>query len=309
MAELHLLADLGGTNTRLALADDSGLRRDTIRRYRNAGFAGPAEAVAAYLEDMAPGRITALCAGVAGPVLGETAQLTNCDWFIDAADLRRLTAAPDVRLINDLQAQGYALDDLPQGAVQRLFPGRPAPEGAPRLVFNLGTGCNVAVVHRRPEGLFVPAAESGHSALPQAQGRIGALFDRLRDVHPHLPVEAALSGPGLSNIHAFLTGARQSPAEILQAPNARDTIALFCEVLGLVAGNFALHHLPAGGLYLTGGLAQAIAPHLPGSAFLAAFTARGPYTDIVWAVPVSVVADDAFPLLGCARYLRQTLKN
>ncbi len=304
-----MLADLGGTNTRLALADAGGLRRDTIRRYRNDAFTSFGAVVAAYLEELAPGPVKAICAGVAGPVLGETAQLTNYTWHIDAADLRRATGARHVHLINDLQAQGYALDDLPQGAVQVLYPGRSAPDDSPRLVLNLGTGCNVAVVHRRPEGLFVPAAESGHSALPHATGRIGALFDHLAQAHPHRPIEAALSGPGLSNIHDFLTGARLSPAEILQSPHASATLALFCEVLGRVAGNFALHHLPAGGLYLTGGLARAIAPHLPGSGFHAAFTARGPYTDIVRAIPVSAVTDDAFPLLGCARHLRQRLKD
>lgn len=313
MAERHLLADLGGTNTRLALADGTGRLPGTIRRYRNADFDSFESVVSTYLSETAPGPVAALCAGVAGPVLGQTAQLTNHAWHIDAANLRRITNTPHIHLINDLQAQGYALDDLPPDAVTPVFPGQPAPPDAPRLVLNLGTGCNVAVVHRRPEGLFVPAAESGHSALPHATGRIGALFDHLRETHPHLPIEAALSGPGLSNIHAHLTGARLSSTEIATAahhdPAARNTLALFCEILGLVAGSFALHHLPAGGLYLTGGLAQSIAPHLANSAFLDTFTARGPYTAIVRAIPVSVITDDSFPLFGCARYLHQLLKN
>ena len=309
MAERRLLADLGGTNTRLALADGTGLLPDTIRRYLNDAFDSFESVVSAYLSETAPGPVAALCAGVAGPVLGETAQLTNHAWHIDAANLRRITNTPHIHLINDLQAQGYALDDLPPGAVQNIFPGQPAPPDAPRLVLNLGTGSNVAVVHRRPEGLFVPAAESGHSALPHATGLIGAFFDHLGDLQSHRPMETAISGPGLSNIHAHLTGARLSSTDIVNAahhdPAARDTLALYCEILGLIAGNFALHHLPAGGLYLTGGLAQSIAPFLPGSAFLDRFTARGPYTAIVSAIPVSVITDDSFPLLGCARYLRQ----
>lgn len=313
MAERHLLADLGGTNTRLALADGTGRLPGTIRRYLNDDFDSFESVVSAYLEETTPGPIHALCAGVAGPVLHDTAQLTNYAWHIDAANLRNLTGTPHIHLINDLQAQGYALDDLAPDAVTPIFPGQPAPPDAPRLVLNLGTGCNVAVVHRRPEGLFVPAAESGHSALPHATGQIGALFDHLRETHPHLPIEAALSGPGLSNIHAHLTGARLASTDIATAANtdpaARNTLALFCEILGLVAGNFALHHLPAGGLYLTGGLAQSIAPHLANSAFLDTFTARGPYTAIVRAIPVSIITDDSFPLLGCARYLHQLLKN
>lgn len=312
MAERHLLADLGGTNTRLALAADGRLIPATIRRYRNDTFDRFEAVVATYLDALSPGPLDAVCAGVAGPVLGETAQLTNYGWNIDATRLRGVTGAGRILLLNDLQAQGYGLDDLPPGTVTPIFPGRPAPPGAPRLVLNLGTGSNVAVVHSRPDGLFVPPAESGHSALPHATGRIGALFDHLRGAQSHIPMETAISGPGLTNTHTFLTGARLSPTAIATAAAqgdtaALETLSLYCEALGLIAGNFALHHLPAGGLSLTGGLARVIAPHLPASAFLERFTARGPYTEIVRAIPVSLVNGDSLPLLGCARYLRQVM--
>ena len=36
---LALLADIGGTNTRVALADDTRVRAASIRRYANAEFA------------------------------------------------------------------------------------------------------------------------------------------------------------------------------------------------------------------------------------------------------------------------------
>ena len=286
MAERWLVADVGGTNTRVALADASGVQ---------------------------PGTVAALCTAVAGPVRGERAKLTNFDWMIDAADLRAATGANPVHLINDLQAQGHALDDLPEGAVMPLFPGRPAPSEAPRLVLNLGTGCNVAAVHRVGGRLFVPAAESGHSDLPHATGRTGALLDHLRSLQPHLPVEAALSGPGLANIHAWISGTRRSPAEIVAdyeagAAEAHEALSLFARLLGTVAGGFALHHLPMGGLFLSGGTARAVAPHLAALDFLEAFVARGPYTGIVRAIPVSLITDDSFALSGCARYLAQCLK-
>jgi glucokinase len=313
MAERHLLADVGGTNTRVALADGAGVSPGTVRAYRNAAFPGLAPLLAAYLDTLRPGPVTRLCAAVAGPVAGEVAQLTNHDWFIDGACLRTATGADATHLINDLQAQGHALDDLPAEAVTPLFPGRPAPPDAPRLVINLGTGCNAAVVHRVGDRLFVPAAESGHSALPHATGRAAALLDHLRTRHPHLPVEAALSGPGLSTIHEWVTGTRRPPAEVVAdhaggAAAAHDTLALFAGLLGTVAGGLALHHLPLGGIFLTGGTARAVAPHLPALGFHAAFVARGPYTEIVRGIPVSVVTADDFALAGCARYLTQCLK-
>ena len=308
MAERWLLADLGGTNTRIALARDGVLVPDSVQSFRNADHPGFIDLLSLYL-DRHPGPVAAICAGVAGPVQDGTAQLTNYDWFIDSADLRAATGATQAHLINDLQAQGYALDDLPKGAVQTLFPGAAAPVNATRLVLNLGTGCNVAVVHCTPQGLFVPAAESGHSMLPHLPDHAD-LLAHLAKTQSNLPIEAALSGPGLSNIHAFVTGTRLPPPDIITAfkagdPDAHTTLSAFTQILAHTTGNFTLHHLPMGGIYLTGSTACAVAPYLADLEFYPAFTARGPYTEIVRRIPVAVIDDDGFPLLGCARYLHQ----
>ena len=86
---------------------------------------------------------------------------------------------------------------------------------------------------------------------------------------------------------------------------ASEALPLFLRTLGSVAGNFALHHLPTGGLYLSGVLATSIAPYLYHPDFLTPFTARGPYHDIVSAIPISVINDPIFALRGCHRYLAQ----
>lgn len=300
----RLLADLGGTNTRVGLADASGFLPDTARSYANAGFDGLAPLLAAYLDDMKPGPIRALCAGVAGPVRSATAQLTNRDWFIDGTVLSQATGAGSVHLLNDLQAHGYGLDDLAPGTLKPLIPGAPDPKG-PRLVLNLGTGCNIAVVHRLADRLFVPASESGHTTLPDWP-EMRPLYDRLRADAPHLPVEAALSGPGLSNLHAALTEDHLPAADILSGAYP-ETITIFTRLLGAVAGNLCLSYMATGGLILTGGLARAIAPCLDSATFTAPFTARGPYMAILQAIPVSLVTDDHVGLLGCGRYLAQQM--
>ena len=83
------------------------------------------------------------------------AQLTNHAWRIEADTLARATGATRVHLMNDLQAQAYALDDLDADSVEPLIPGTPDPTG-PRLVLGLGTGCNIAVAHRMGDTLYVP---------------------------------------------------------------------------------------------------------------------------------------------------------
>lgn len=305
----RLVADVGATNTRVGLAGANGLRRGTARSFANDGFAGLAPLLARYIADAG---ITpaALCAGVAGPVRDGAARLTNRDWVIDPGDLAAATGARDIHLLNDLQAQGYALDDIAPDSLTPIRAGRPDPAG-PRMVLGLGSGCNIAVVHRVAGRLFVPPAEAGHAALPHMDDATNALITRLGADAPHKPAEAALSGPGLTRLHAARTGRHLTPAGIIAAHRrgaaaATETLQVFTALLGTRAGDLALTHMATGGLFLIGGTARAVAPVLAPQGFAAAFTAKGPYTDILHAIPVTLVTDDNAALAGCARCLRDT---
>ena len=301
-----LLVDLGGTHCRVGLGDSTGLLPETVASLRNADFPDLSGLLQSYLTAQRPSHLRALCAGVAGPVRGDTAQLTNHAWHIKADALTQATGADSVHLLNDLQAQGYALDTLAPNSLTPLRPGAPDPKGA-RPVLGLGTGCNVAVAHRVGETLFVPPAESGHTPLPDCPD-LRPLFDSLRDTQPHLPIEAALSGPGLTRLHHWLTGDRLRP-QVVIAAEPKETFALVSRLLGEVAGPLCLHHMATGGLFLIGGTARAIAPHIDWQVFNAAFTARGPYTKIVEDIPITLITDDTAALRGCAQYLSQTIQQ
>ena len=310
MADRFLLADVGGTNTRVGLGGAQGLDPVSVQSFSNADHSGLSSIVATYIGQF-PGPVTAVCAGVAGPVRDGHAQLTNVDWFIDGQELKEATGARSVHLFNDLQVQGYALDDLPSDSVISLFKGAVVPAGATRLVMGLGTGCNIAVVHRTAQGLRVPPSETGHTSLPYMEGDAGALIGHLSQTHYHKPIEAALSGPGLSRIFRYLSGDTLPAAEIIDCHrrgdiDATDALALFTEILGVAAGNIALAHLPMGGLYFIGGTARAVAPYLAALGFLEHFTAKGPYTPIMREIPIRLVDDDFAALRGCARYLLQS---
>lgn len=312
MTERWLLADLGGTNARVGMAVAGQVQPTSIRSYRNADFSSLTAVLLAYIEAMQPGQIAALGAGVAGPVCGNSAQLTNHDWFIDSAELKTSTGVQHVHLLNDLQAQGYALNDVDRSLVTSLFPGKQTAVKATRLVMGLGTGSNMAVVHDTGAGLLVPPAESGHASLPYTSGPIAELVEYLGDIYPHRPMEAALSGPGLSNIYHWLTSEHLTPEQVVQAFQSgetagRNALVMFSQLLGQVAGDLALAHLPKGGLFLIGGTARATAPYLAELGFYEAFCAKGPYAPIMRDIPISLITNDNSALLGCARFLQQTL--
>ncbi len=87
-----------------------------------------------------------------------------------------------------------------------------------------------------------------------------------------------------------------------------DTLAseagrVFVRMLGTVAGNLALIHLPFGGIYLIGGVARAFTPHLADFGFAEAFRDKGRFAGFMQNFRVSVIEDDYAALTGCAVYL------
>lgn len=309
-----ILADVGGTNTRVALARGGRLDRASIRRFRNDGFLGLPAVLAAYLA--ATGAAPAgACVAVAGPVRDGVGRLTNIDWAIDGPGLAAATGAGRVAVLNDLQAQGHALGRIAAADLIAVLPGAAAPEYATELVIGVGTGFNAAPVHHRPGARrLVAPSECGHVSLPVATAAGLRLARSVADAHGFAAVEEVLSGRGLEHVHAWAaaesgaSAAALTAAQVMARIGAGDPVALaagraFVEALGRVAGDLALIHLPFGGIWLAGGVARAFAPHLGGFGFAEAFRDKGRFAPFMDAFPVAVIADDFAALEGCAAFL------
>ncbi|MFN3952920.1 MAG: glucokinase [Pararhodobacter sp.] len=308
---ISIVADIGGTHSRLGQVRAGRLLAQGQRCYRNAAFPGPEALLATYRQDTGHGAVDALCLAVAGPVRGDQAHMTNLGWLIDANRLGRQTGAARVQLLNDLQAQGHALPTLPDDAVCTLRKGQPAPATATRLVLGIGTGLNAAPVHGDGARIIVPASECGHATLPQHTDPQRALARELARRHGRATIEEALSGRGLVALHGFLGGRAANPAAIVAAldageADARATGAFYAGLLGAVLADLALVHLPYGGIYLIGGLARELAPHLGALGLEAAYRRPGErYDDILAAIGLHIIQDDTAGLLGCAAALGQ----
>ena len=111
-----LAGDIGGTKTRLGLFDpgDGRPRPLVVRVFVTLDFDDLATMVAAFLEDDAvkDASIDSACFGVAGPVVGDAAELTNVPWRVDGRRLATKFRWPRVRLLNDLQAMAYSVPVL-----------------------------------------------------------------------------------------------------------------------------------------------------------------------------------------------------
>lgn len=309
-----LVADVGGTNTRVALARGSALLDETVRRFRNADHASLEDVIGTYLAGLGDVPVRGASVAIAGPVRDGHGKLTNRDWSIDRATLSALTGARDVAVLNDLQAQGYALERIAPENLAPVSGGAQAPAQGTRLVIGVGTGFNAAPVYRTSSGVLVPPSEAGHAGLPVNSDEDLRLSRFARAEPGFAAVEDVLSGRGLERVYrwrgaeAGWTSCRPA-ADIIAACAggtdgiAREAVAVFVRTLGAVAGDLALIHLPFGGLYLVGGVARAVLPHLGEFGFEDAFRDKGRFAGFMEQFPVQVVEDDFAGLTGLAAHL------
>ena len=66
-----LVADIGGTNTRMAISDGLTLRNDSIMRFKNADHATFYDIIDLYLSQMGLAQVDRTAVAVAGPVSGD----------------------------------------------------------------------------------------------------------------------------------------------------------------------------------------------------------------------------------------------
>ena len=305
---LILVADLGGTNIRMALARGTRIEPTTVRRYATADFDGLTPAIADFLATHGAPRPDAAAIAVAGAVRDGRAQITNLDWKVTLDDLKRATGTDTVVLLNDLQAQGHALAHLPARCLTQILPGATPRPWDTRLAIGLGTGFNACPVHLVQGQTVVPAAEYGQTDLPVRTREELALARALAPEMPSARVEDLLSGPGLARAYAALSGGGAlAPAEVIAAvahdPAAQQTLELFVRLLGRVCADLALAHLPFGGIFLVGGVSRAVTPFLASMGFADSFNNRGQFSEFMTNFPIHLVQDDMAALTGCARAL------
>ncbi|MBV6637075.1 MAG: ROK family protein [Mameliella sp.] len=314
--ELSVVADIGGTNTRVALSRDGQVLDDSIRRFRNSENAGIEPILDSYLDDQKVAPV-GVCIDMAGPVHDGVGTLTNLDWTVDSGALKKRIGAARVAVLNDLQAQGFAVAHLGHDSLSPVLTGREAPADAVRLVVNVGTGLNAVPVYTQGARTLVPPAEAGHVSLLARDAEELRLVDWVAEKTGHPGLEEILSGRGLERLYAWVChdegdGLPLPAAEIMAGfeagePRAQRAARLFVRFLGRYTGDLALVTLPFGGIYLVGGVTRHLGPHLRHLGFAEAFADKGRFNAYMTQFPVDLVTDDYAALRGCAAHLAEIM--
>lgn len=315
-----LAGDVGGTKTLLGLYTPGRRPAPThIREFATLEFNSLDTIASEFLNDCrtAAADVRAAVFGVAGPVIRQTAQLTNVPWTVDAVAIAKTFEIPSVALLNDLQAMAYGVPVLDDSELHVLQEGEAERDGNAALLA-AGTGLGEALLHN-VDGRFIPSpSEAGHSDFPaRSEDEIELLRDLVQRFG-RAELEQVVSGMGIVNIHRVSHRApclalddpsrEDAPATITRAglektcPGCVHALAMFVEAYGAEAGNVALRVVATGGVYIGGGIAPKILPALTDGRFLRAFNEKPPFEDMLRRMPVTVILNQHVGLLGAAVY-------
>lgn len=212
-----LVADIGGTNARFALAKESGGRigvaPPTI--YRTADFPTLEAALGCFLDEAGHPRIAGVAACAAGPIEGKGASahiaMTNCPWDVTVGTLREVTGAARPQLMNDFAALALSIPGLDASELSPVGPERMPVAGEPVGLIGAGTGLGVAsLVFGAGHEIAVPG-EGGHVDLAAGNDREAAVIAHLRARFGHVSAERVLSGPGLVTLYGALASLAGGP--------------------------------------------------------------------------------------------------
>ncbi len=166
------------------------------------------------------------------------------------------------------------------------------------------------------EAVFVQG-EGGHVTMAAADDREAAVLELMRRRFDHVSAERILSGPGLVNLYNALSELSGEPAAPLTAaqitnpgieneyPRAREATAMFCAMLGTIAGNLALTIGALGGIYIAGGIVPKLGESFAQSNFRSRFEAKGRFRGYLAAIPTYVITHPEPALLGAAKLVEQ----
>jgi glucokinase len=321
-----LAGDIGGTKTLLGIFDrnDQRPRAIVVRTFATLAYDDLPAMISEFMRDGALHgvAIDAACFGVAGPVIDDTAELTNVPWQVDAASVARRFTLRYAVLLNDLEAMAYGVLALDDSEVEVLQEGEPRDRGNIAIIA-AGTGLGEALIHNSDGSLIPSASEGGHADFAARTEREMTLVRDLTARYGRADVEHVLSGRGFLNLfrvsHRAPCAAAidlddpEAPAAISTAgmerrcPGCVEALDMFVEAYGAEAGNLALRTVATGGVFVGGGIAPKILPALTTGAFMRAFRAKPPLEAMLAAMPVRVILNPHTGMLGAAVYASRHL--
>jgi len=318
-----LAADVGGTKVNLAFYKIAAGKLEAVaaEQYHSSSYQSFTEIIQKFFADTNCEKPGSICAGVAGAIVNDSAELVNLPWGISKKEIVEATGVEKVTLINDLEANAYGLALLKDEDFVTLHAGEPVKGNA--AIIAPGTGLGEAGLFW-DGGFYRPfATEGGHCDFAPRTDIDSELHSYLKKVHGIVSWEHVVSGPGIFAVYEFLRDVKkmEEPQWLTDEMKAEDpsaaiseaalqnkcgicieTMRLFVEHLARICTILALKMKATGGIFLGGGIPPKIVRLLQQDIFVETFLTCDRQQNLMKIIPIKVVMNEKTALLGAAYY-------
>jgi glucokinase len=309
---MKLVADVGGTNVRFALAE--GLRLRAEAAFACAAFPSFAAAVEAFLAQTGAARPREAAVAIASAVTKDWVAMTNHSWAFSIEQTRQTLGLDRLLVLNDFTALALSLPHIDARELRQVGGGQ-ALARMPIGLIGAGTGLGVSGLLPSAAGWVAIDGEGGHCSFSPANEREADILRIVWRNYPHVSSERLISGIGFENLYraiAELDGKPAPPLEPAQitqrALAASDPLCVavleaFCAMLGTAAANLAVTLGARGGIYIGGGIVPKLGDFFDRSSFRARFEDKGRFSSYLAAIPAYVILAEHPALTGAAQAL------
>lgn len=320
---VHLVADIGGTNIRIAQTNKSN-KLSYIITYRCEHFSSLFEVVHQYLKEAELLRCEVhACFAIACPTDDDWITMANLPWQFSQKSLKQELSLTSLHFINDYTAIAMAIPFLSEKQKVKIGSGEATPD-KPISVCGPGTGLGVAtlvpVIYGSDKHWQCINSEGGHMDFAPVDDTDIAILKYLKFLKKRVSYEQLLSGYGLEQIYRALLYIRSEEESYNTSLSAADisqraidnkckvcklALLQFCKILGSFAGNLALLTCSVGGVYIAGGIVPRFITFIKLSEFRSRFEEKGRLSGITKQTPCYVITEPQPGLLGAAVFLNQ----
>ena len=309
-----LVADIGGTNARFAMFFNDAGTLSNERTISCERYAGPVDAIEAYLTETNAPRPAEIAMAVATAITGDQIKLTNNHWAFSIEETRLALGLERLLMLNDFTALALSLPHLTAQQLRQVGAGHAVPNAAIALI-GAGTGLGVSGLLPTKTGWVPIEGEGGHVSLSPANIRETEILRIVWREFPHVSGERLISGIGLDPLYRAIAelegqpGPAPTPATITERALrgnddlCRDVMNIFCGMLGTAAGNLAVTLGARGGVYIGGGIVPRLGEFFDRSPFRERFEAKGRFSEYLKSIPTNVILADYPALTGAAQAL------
>ncbi len=318
----RLIADIGATYARFALEMARG-EFAQITMLRCADYPDFYSAITNYLNSLKPIQVVHAAIAVANPVVGDKVIMTNYHWQFSIESMRVQLGFETLVIVNDFTALAMSVPRLGAADVRKIGGGMAIDHTQQSVVGVIGPGSGLGVSGLIPagDGWISLGSEGGHSSFSPRNEREIAVLRYAWKSFDHVSFERLLSGPGMELMYRALADYANVPGENLTAveitdralngsdPVCKETLDLFCSLLGTAAANLAVTLGALGGIYIGGGIIPRLGSYFEQSPFRSRFEEKGRFSSYLMAIPTFVITAENATFSGISEILESQLRT